>query len=91
MLKKFINRRNIEDIIFHIFLTIIYCFAHFCLFNTIIFERFGKPDYIIIKEYWPIAFLNKVKKALEFIIAKQIIYLAKTTVFYLKIILDSAN
>lgn len=66
------------DVIFNACLTVGYCPAHFRSSITIVLRKPGKPDCTIAKAYRPIALLNTIGKALEFLIAKWITYLAKT-------------
>lgn len=65
-------------IIFNACLSAGYCPTHFRSSITIVLRQPGKPDYTIAKAYRPIALLNTIGKALEFIIAKRITYLAET-------------
>lgn len=55
-----------------------YCRVYFLVSITVVIRKPSKPDYIIPKVYYPIALLNILKKALKFILAKRITYLAKT-------------
>lgn len=55
-----------------------YCLIYFCLSITIVLQKLRKLNYTIAKAYQPIALLNFIKKALEFIIAKRMSYFAKT-------------
>ena len=66
------------SIIFNACLSTGYCPTHFRSSITIVLRKPGKPDYTIAKAYRPIALLNTIRKALEFIIAKRITYLAET-------------
>lgn len=66
------------DFIFNACLTVGYCPTHFRSSITIVLRKPEKPDYTTAKAYRPIAFLNTIGKALEFIIAKRITYLAET-------------
>lgn len=65
-------------IIFNACLSTGYCPTHFCLSITVVLQKLGKPDYTIVKAYWPIALLNTIGKALEFIIVNRISYLVET-------------
>lgn len=51
---------------------------HFRSSITVVFCKPGKPDYTIAKAFRPIALLNTLGKALEFIFTKKITYLAET-------------
>ncbi len=51
---------------------------HFRSSITVVFHKPGKLDYTTAKAYHPIALLNTLGKALEFILAKRITYLAET-------------
>lgn len=64
--------------IFNDSLSLGYCPSHFRAFITVVMRKPGKPDYAVPKAYRPIALLNTLGKALEFILAKRITYLAKT-------------
>ncbi len=55
-----------------------FCSTHFRSSITVVFRKPGKPDYTTAKAYRPIALLNTLGKALEFIFAKRITYLAET-------------
>lgn len=65
-------------VIFNACLSTGYCPTHFRSSITVVLRKPGKPDYTITKAYRPIALLNTIGKALEFIIAKRISYLAET-------------
>ena len=55
-----------------------FCPTHFRSSITVVLRKLGKPDYTTAKAYRPIALLNTLRKALEFILAKRITYLAET-------------
>ena len=55
-----------------------FCPTHFWSSITVVIRKPRKPDYTIAKVYCPIALLNTLEKALEFILAKKVTYLAKT-------------
>ena len=61
-------------VIFNACLSTGYCPTHFRSSITVVLRKPGKPDYTIAKAYRPIALLNTIGKALEFIIAKRISY-----------------
>ena len=63
--------------IFNKFLNTGFCPKHFRSSITIVLQKPGKPDYTTAKAYRPIALLNTLGKALEFILAKRITYLAE--------------
>ncbi len=63
--------------IFNVCLTKGYCPEHFRNSVTIVLPKPGK-DHSIPKEYRPIALLNTLGKAIEFILARRIAYLAET-------------
>ncbi len=64
--------------IFNKYLDTGFCPTHFRSSITVILRKPGKPDYTTAKPYRPIALLNTLGKALEFILAKRITYLAET-------------
>lgn len=55
-----------------------FCLTHFWSSITVVLRKSGKRDYTTAKVYRPIALLNTLGKALEFILAKRITYLAET-------------
>lgn len=63
--------------IFNNSLSLGYCPSHFRASITIVMRKPGTPDYTIPKAYRSIALLNTLGKALEFILAKRITYLAE--------------
>lgn len=64
--------------IFNDSLSLGYRFSHFRASITVVIQKPGKPDYVIPKAYCPIALLNTLGKALEFVLEKRITNLAKT-------------
>lgn len=63
--------------IFNACMTIGYCPEHFRTSVTVVLPKPGE-DHSIPKGYRPIALLNTIGKAMEFILAKRIAYLAET-------------